>query len=101
MIYINAAAVTAIPLSAANSIRIWLDPPVIVDGFTVAELKAEDAEVMAAVELAGGADGVAPELVSATKGPERPPCCCAGEVLFEVSAALALKMARVSEALDL
>jgi hypothetical protein len=103
MIYIiNTAAATAIPPSATNSPRIWLASPVMVDDFVGAELTAEEEEVIAAVELASEADGVAPELlVAATKGPKRLPCCCAGEALFEVSTTLALKMVRVSDTLDL
>jgi hypothetical protein len=74
-----------------------------VDGLTLVELAGEDTEaVLAAEGLPDEADGVARELlVGAVKGPMTPPCCCAGVVLSEVLAALALKMARDSDVLDL
>lgn len=100
---INAAATTAMAPSTANPPRLWLASPVVAaDGFAlVAELAAEDAEVVA-VEPAEEAEGVPRELlVAAMKGPMTPPCCCAGAVLFEVLAAFALKAARDSDVLEL
>ena len=95
---INAATATAMPPSTANFPRLWLASPVeTVDGFAVVVEPAADD-----VELVEDVEGVAREpLVAAMKGPKTPPCCCAGVVVFKVLAALALKMARDSDALVL
>lgn len=79
-------------MSAENSPRSWLTPPLAAGGAVDVELEPEDPEVEEVVVtgLDDEAGSGAPELlVAAMKGPNSPPCCCAGDVLFEVLAAFA------------
>ena len=78
-------AATEMPPPTANSPRLWFTSLV-----AVVELPEEEVEGVA-IEL----------LVAAMKGPKISPCFCVGVVLFEVLAALALKMVRISDVLEL